>query len=65
MVDDRSISKLIGNVAYATREGKMTRPEYPKDDRRVQRTRKLIQEAFIELTVQKGFAAITVREITE
>ncbi|MBZ0284734.1 MAG: TetR/AcrR family transcriptional regulator [Anaerolineae bacterium] len=35
------------------------------EDLRVRRTRKLLQEAFIELTVEKGFAAITVRDITE
>jgi AcrR family transcriptional regulator len=34
-------------------------------DRRVQRTRKLLQEALIELTIWKGFAAVTVRDITE
>jgi AcrR family transcriptional regulator len=35
------------------------------EDLRVRRTRKLLQEAFIELTVEKGFAALTVRDITE
>jgi AcrR family transcriptional regulator len=35
------------------------------DDLRVRRTRKLLQEALIALTVEKGFAAITVRDITE
>jgi AcrR family transcriptional regulator len=35
------------------------------EDLRVQRTRRLIQEAFIALTVEKGFAAVTVRDITE
>jgi AcrR family transcriptional regulator len=35
------------------------------EDLRVRRTRKLIQQAFIELTVEKGFAALTVRDITE
>ncbi len=34
-------------------------------DLRVRRTRKLIQEALIELTVEKGYAAVTVRDITE
>lgn len=33
-------------------------------DLRVQRTRRVIQEALIELTIQKGFAAVTVRGIT-
>lgn len=37
-----------------------------KEDLRVRRSRKLIQEAMIELTVEKqGFAAVTVRDITE
>jgi AcrR family transcriptional regulator len=35
------------------------------EDLRVRRTRKLLQEALIELTVEKGFAAVTVRDITE
>ena len=35
------------------------------EDLRVRRTRKLLQEALIELTVEKGFGAITVRDITE
>lgn len=35
------------------------------EDLRVRRTRKLLQQAFLELTVEKGFAALTVRDITE
>ncbi len=35
------------------------------EDVRVRRTRKLLQQAFIELTVEKGFAALTVRDITK
>jgi len=35
------------------------------EDLRVRRTRKLLQQAFIECTVEKGFAALTVRDITE
>jgi AcrR family transcriptional regulator len=31
----------------------------------VQRTRNLIQDALIELTIQKGFAAVTVQDITD
>ncbi|GCE45256.1 TetR family transcriptional regulator [Thermosporothrix hazakensis] len=34
-------------------------------DLRVLRTRKLIQQAFIDLTVEKGFAALTIQDITE
>jgi AcrR family transcriptional regulator len=32
-------------------------------DLRVRRTRKLLQEALIELTIEKGFSAVTVRDI--
>ncbi len=35
------------------------------EDLRVRRTRKLLQRAFIELTIEKGFADVTVRDITE
>ena len=34
-----------------------------QEDVRIQRTRKLIQQALIDLTVEMGFAAITVRDI--
>jgi AcrR family transcriptional regulator len=34
-------------------------------DLRVRRTRKLLQQALIEGAVEKGFAALTVRDITE
>jgi AcrR family transcriptional regulator len=36
-----------------------------KDDLRVRRTRKLLQNAVIELTIEKGFQAITIQDITE
>jgi AcrR family transcriptional regulator len=36
-----------------------------KEDVRVQRTRKLLQQALIDLTVEMGFAAVTVRDICE
>jgi AcrR family transcriptional regulator len=42
----------------------MQKPEVT-EDLRIRRTRKLLQQAFIELTVEKGFAALTVRDITE
>jgi AcrR family transcriptional regulator len=35
------------------------------EDLRVRRTRKLLQQALIEGTVEKGFAALTVRDITK
>ncbi len=34
-----------------------------QEDLRIQRTRKLLQQALFELTVEKGFAAVTVRDI--
>ena len=34
-------------------------------DPRIKRTRKLLQQAMIDLTVERGFAAITVADITE
>lgn len=43
----------------------MTQKTEASEDLRVRRTRKLIQQAFIELTVEKGFADLTVRDITE
>jgi len=42
----------------------MQKPAEP-EDLRVRRTRKMLEEALIELTVEKGFAAVTVRDITE
>jgi AcrR family transcriptional regulator len=43
----------------------LTQKQEESEDLRVQRTRKLILDAFIALTVEKGFAAVTVRDITE
>ncbi len=41
----------------------MTRDEPSHGDPRVERTRKLIVDALIDLTIQKGFAAVTVQDI--
>jgi len=43
----------------------MTHFEYPGDDLRVKRTHKLVLEALLEQTVQKGFSALTVSDITK
>lgn len=43
----------------------MTQKSETTEDLRVLRTRKLLQQAFIELTVEKGFATLTVRDITK
>ncbi|MBA3872687.1 MAG: TetR family transcriptional regulator, partial [Anaerolineae bacterium] len=36
-----------------------------QEDVRIQRTRQLLQQALIDLTVEMGFAPITVRDITQ
>jgi len=36
-----------------------------KEDRRIKRTNKLLQDALISLTLEKGYNEITIREITE
>jgi AcrR family transcriptional regulator len=43
----------------------MTQSEGSQEDLRVRRTRKLLQEALIDLTVEKGFSSVTVRDIAE
>lgn len=43
----------------------MTQKSEREEDLRVRRTRKLLQKALIELTVEKGFAAVTVQDISE
>lgn len=43
----------------------MTHDETANEDLRVKRTRKLILEAMIELTAQKGFSTLTVRDIAK
>ena len=43
----------------------MTQKSEELEDLRIRRSRKMLQQALIELSVEKGFAAITVREITE
>jgi AcrR family transcriptional regulator len=35
------------------------------EDLRVRRTRKLLTQALIELTIEQGFAAITVQDLAE
>src|SRR5258705_8586127 len=42
-----------------------TEPNTMREDLRVRRTRKAIQEALIELTVEKGFGAVTVQAIVD
>ena len=52
----------MGSVEYATGSEKVTKNS---EDLRVRRTRALLQKAFIELTIEKGFTDVTVRDITE
>lgn len=49
-------------MAYATESDKMTQNS---EDLRVRRTRKLLQKALLEAASEKGFAHVTVRDITE
>lgn len=36
-----------------------------KTDRRIKRTQKLLQEALVSLTLEKGYDSVTIRQITE
>ncbi len=49
-------------MVYATESGKLTQNQ---EDLRVRRTRKLLQKALLESATEKGFAHVTVRDITE
>jgi AcrR family transcriptional regulator len=62
VLNQPSIIKEKRSVVYATGDEKMTQKV---EDLRVRRTRKLLQKALIELTMEKGFADVTVRDITE
>ena len=42
----------------------MTHHEYSGEDLRVKRTQKLVLEALLDQTAQKGFSALTVSDIT-
>jgi AcrR family transcriptional regulator len=53
------------SVGFATERAIVMEKSEESEDRRVQRTRKQIQEAFVALTVEMGFTAVTVRHITE
>ena len=43
----------------------MSHPEYSSDDLRVKRTDKLVLEALLDQTVEKGFAVLSVSDITK
>jgi AcrR family transcriptional regulator len=50
-------------IACCTAAGENNQME--KTDRRIKRTQKLLQEALISLTLEKGFNLVTIREITD
>src|SRR5215475_13530041 len=51
------------NEEIVRKEVKVMPPNDP--DRRVQKTRKLLQDALIELVAEKGFEAVSIREILD
>jgi AcrR family transcriptional regulator len=57
-----SNSKVRSNVGYATKGRELMQKV---KDLRVRRTRVLLQKALIELTIQRGFTDLTVRDISE
>src|SRR5262245_25010539 len=60
-----SIINFRRSVAYATEEARMAQNEQPTEDLRVRRTRKALVQALIELTLEKGFSAITVQDLAD
>src|SRR5215813_8943534 len=60
-----SIINFRLSVAYSTEEARMAQNEQPTEDLRVRRTRKSLMQALIELTIEKGFSAITVQDIAD
>jgi hypothetical protein len=58
-------SKYADIVAYATEGINMMHKTYQVNDLRVKRTEKLIFDALMQLTIHKGFAAVTVSDITQ
>lgn len=55
--NDANIGNSLGNKGANQAE--------ENEDLRVRRTRKLIMQAFIELTIEKGFSTITVQDIAD
>jgi AcrR family transcriptional regulator len=53
---------MCSSVVYATEREKMMQNV---EDLRVRRTRKLLQKALLDAAIDKGFAHVTVRDITE
>jgi hypothetical protein len=55
-----STSRSRRIVAYAAEMADMAQNRQQPEDLQVRRTRKLLMQALIELTIEKGFAAIYV-----
>ncbi|PWV70408.1 TetR family transcriptional regulator [Nocardia neocaledoniensis] len=54
------------NVAYARRKGfRRERAPVPPEDRRVRRSRRALRDALISLILERGYANVTVEDITE
>jgi AcrR family transcriptional regulator len=51
------------NGEFVRKEVKMMSPNIP--DRRVRKTRKLLQDALIELVAEKGYESVTIREVLD
>jgi AcrR family transcriptional regulator len=60
-----SIIKELDCVANATEDAKLVQNSTAQDDLRVRRTRKMLLEALIDLSVEKGFPNVTVSDICE
>ena len=63
-----STTNLGSDVRFRTTPGKMpgnTRHLRAKEDRRVGRTRKLLEDALYDLIVEKGYDAVTVQDIID
>ena len=65
MATNRFDTKQVFYVAYATRGGKLVQKSDGKPDLRVRRTRLLLVQAMMDLTVERGYAEITVQDIAE
>jgi AcrR family transcriptional regulator len=67
MLDKQQKRKNVAQILDLRQGEKMlaNAPTQEKLDPRIKRTRSLIQQAFSELLAEKGFASVTVQDITE
>jgi AcrR family transcriptional regulator len=61
----RSTNKVSPDAANATRDVSVLQNSRASEDLRVRRTRQLIADALIDLTTEKGFAAVSVRDLCQ